>query len=276
MGRKAVSIAPFRSGSRPAVDTSISSVETYQDPKPSTIKQSPSIPSLFPVYLPLRTQHYLLVKIQTILEQACFNFGQHTMPDVLRKNQWDCPESAELNRWATEFLQRRSDFDKKRDVGKRLEKLFRSVADIRHTAVHRIRVSARGIEQFILDAESLATVLGEEACLKSLTKLRWDTHSAIEELERNKQVISSKLNDKLKRIAEQRVELDRLEEAAIAEMLKEDGEYQVYAGTNLEQSIMPTEGSALTAAATENETTSEIDDTESVEDHEESSSTKCE
>ncbi|KAJ6436603.1 Bifunctional solanapyrone synthase like protein [Purpureocillium lavendulum] len=34
--------------------------------------------------------------------------------------------------------------------------LFRSVANIRHTAVHRIQVRAKGNEQFLLDAEALA------------------------------------------------------------------------------------------------------------------------
>ncbi|QSS59377.1 hypothetical protein I7I51_08812 [Histoplasma capsulatum] len=140
----------------------VCSVWRCQDNKPSTLKKSRHIPSLFPIYLPLRSQHLLLAKVQTILEQTCFEFGQHVMPDVLQKNHWDCPESAELNVWATELLQRQDVFaDKKGDVGKPLEKLFRSVADIRHTAVHRIRVSARGIEQFLLDAETLAMLLGD-------------------------------------------------------------------------------------------------------------------
>lgn len=198
------------------------------------------------------------------------------MPDVVKKHQWDCPESAELNLWATEFLQRQSAFaGRESDVGKPLEKLFRSVADIRHSAVHRIRVSAKGIEQFIVDAESLATLLGDPECVKSLTKLRRDTQLAIEELERNKHILSSKLAETLKRIAAQRTELYRLEEAAITEMVKEDGEYQVFAGMNLEQAIVSSEATALTAAVTENETSSDMDDTFSVEDYEEPTLARC-
>ncbi|KAE9374093.1 hypothetical protein N431DRAFT_543550 [Stipitochalara longipes BDJ] len=237
-------------------------VETCRDPQlnnklpPSMGQGSRQIPLLFPVYLPFRTQHQLLIK--------------HAMPDVLQQNQWDCPESAELNLWATEFLRRQSAFaEKGKNVGKSLEKLFRSVADIRHSAVHRIRVSARGIEQFIFDAESLATLLGDEVCVKSLTNIRRDTQLAIEELERNKHVLSSKLTKNLKKIAAARAELDRLEEEAIAEMVKEDGEYQVFAGTNLEQAIASSEETTVTAAATEKGTSSDVDDIDSAEGSEE-------
>ncbi|KAK3936165.1 hypothetical protein QBC46DRAFT_461632 [Diplogelasinospora grovesii] len=202
------------------------SVETCRDPKLPTDKRPCHIPSLFP--------HQLLTKVQDILEQACFDFGRQAMPDILRKNGWDCPEAAELNLWTAEFQQQQSEFaDKQGGAGKPLDKLFRSVADIRHAAVHRIRVSARGIEQFILDAESLATLLGDAVRLKSLTDLRRGTQLAIEELERNKH-----LSEIRKNIAIQRAELARLEEVVVAEMIKEDGEYQTFAGTNLKQVIL--------------------------------------
>jgi hypothetical protein len=97
--------------------------------------------------------------------------------------------------------------------------------------------------------------------LKSLTKLRWDAQLVIEELERNKHVLSSKPEENLKRIAAQRAELDRLEEAATTEMVKEDVEYQVFAGMNLEETMVSSEATALIAA--------DMDDTDSVEDYEE-------
>lgn len=235
-----------------------STVRVYRAPKPSAVKGPTIVPSLFPVYLPLRTQHRVLVKVQTILEQACFDFGQQNMPDVLEKHGWDCAESAELNLWAAEFLECRSQFeDREGATGKPLEKLFRSVADIRHSAVHRIRVSARGLEQFILDAESLATLLGDEVCLGSLRRLRRDTQLATEELERNKHVLTSQLEESLKKIAAQRAELDRLEKAAIAEVLREDGEYQLYAGTNLETAMVIFEQTALVTTATTTATVTE-------------------
>lgn len=176
------------------------------------------------------------------------------MPDVLERHDWDCAEAAELNLWAAEFLGNKSQFgDREKDAGKPLDKLFRSVADIRHSAVHRIRVSARGLEQFILDAESLATLLGDGDCLVSLRRLRRDTQMAVEELERNKHVLASQLGETMKRIAAQRAELDRLEAAAVAGMMKEDGEYQLFAGMNLETAMKLSESTAQASTVREND-----------------------
>jgi hypothetical protein len=168
------------------------------------------------------------------------------MPDILQNLQWDCPESAELNLWTAEFLQQQDEFwEKAKDVGKPLRKLFQSVADIRHTAVHRIRVSAKGVEQFILDAEALAMLLDNQESLKSLTQLRRETQLAIEELERTKHVLHSKLEENLRKIAAQRAELDEMEKAAISEMLEEDDQYQLFAGMKLERAISTSEVTAL-------------------------------
>ena len=239
--------------------------KTFCPPEKPIRKWSKPYPSLFPAYLPFRTQHYLLIKVQAILEQACYEFGLQKLPDTLQKRHWDCPESAELNLWAAELQQQRDDFwGKAQDVGKPLEQLFQSVADIRHTAVHRVRVSAKGIEQFILDAESLATLLDNRACLTSLTKLRRDTLIAIEELGRTKHLLHSKLEENLKRIAAQRAELDRLEKAAITEMVEEDEQYQVFAGMNLERAMASSEVATGTLGA------SVVDARDSEGDHAES------
>jgi hypothetical protein len=247
--------------------------KTCHDLQQPSSEKPHRLPSLFPVYLPMRTQHLLLVKVQNILEQACFQFAQQAMPDILKKYGWDCPEAAELNRWTMEFLQLQGGFgDQEEKMNKPLEKLFRSVTAIRHTAVHRIRVSAKRTEQFILDAESLLTLLKDEERLKSLIKLRRDTQSAIEELERNKHVLGIKLEKTLKGIENQRAELDLIEKASIAEMLKEDTDYQMFTGINLEQTVIALEALAPAAAtAMKNDTCSELGDTDSNVDFEESS-----
>jgi len=46
----------------------------------------------------------------------------------------------------------------------------------------------------------------------------------IGELNRNKDLLESKLNSKFKKIADERAELDRLEQLAVEEMLREDRE----------------------------------------------------
>ncbi|KAI0114084.1 hypothetical protein GGR51DRAFT_505449 [Nemania sp. FL0031] len=248
------------------------SVETCHNPKLPAVHGTRAIPSLFPIYLPLRTQHRILTNVQSILEDTCFEFAQRAMPDILKKNGWDCSEAAELNLWVAEFLQRQSEFSNRAEgIGQPLTKLLRSVSDIRHTAVHRICISARGLEHFLLNAESLATLLGDTTRLKSLTELRRSIQQATEELERNKHVLGSKLRETLKRVAAQRAELDRIEEIAIADMMREDGEYQAFAGKNLEETIIPPAVPAPVAPVKEDESSSNMDDVDTIEDDSRSS-----
>ncbi|KAI1112899.1 hypothetical protein F5Y14DRAFT_240712 [Nemania sp. NC0429] len=235
-------------------------VETCQI---SAADSKPAIPSLFPVYLPLRAQHRILTSVQFILEDACFEFAQRAMPDILERNKWDCSEAAELNIWAAEFLRRESEFSGRQDdIGKPLPQLFRSLSDIRNAAVHRIGVSARGLEQFLLNAESLATLLGDTTRLKPLSELRRNIQQTVEELERNKHLLGSKLKGKLDRIAAQRAELDRAEEMAVRDMIKEDGEYQAFAGKNLEETVVCSPGFDLAGIRGEDEASSSLDGTE--------------
>ena len=115
------------------------------------------MPSLYPVYLPLNTQHRLLVKVQAILEDPCYAFGHKMMRDILQKEGWDCPESVELNIWARVFRGNEDKFhaDQLDELGKPIPEFLDSIAQLRHTAVHRVRVSANRVQQFMMDAESL-------------------------------------------------------------------------------------------------------------------------
>ena len=56
-------------------------------------------------------------------------------------------------------------------------------------------------------------------------------------MRRNKDLLESQLSSKLKKIAYQKAELERLEQMAISDMLKENKEYQILAGANLDQAI---------------------------------------
>jgi len=219
-------------------------VETCVEPIYPTANRSNHMPPLYPAYLPFRTQHRVLTKVQLILEQACFEFAQQAMPEVLIRRQWDCPESAELDAWAKEFLKHRSQFaSKDTNIANPLDNLYRSIINIRHTVVHRLRVSAKEVEEFIHNAELLATLLGDKARLSLLTKFRQHTQSTIEELERNKHILSSKLVETLESITMQRAGLNHFEKAAISEIAKEDTEYQMIAGAKLEQAVESLEAS---------------------------------
>ena len=205
-------------------------------------------------------RHKLLVHLQGILEAACYNFGKRTLPEVLRERDWDCAEAVELNRWMMDVLNKRRDIlPPVESIKKPLGDLFRSIANIRHTAVHRIPVNVKGIEQFLLDAETLAVIIEESECAEKIAKLRRETQVIIEELQRNKIFLHSRLDETLRGLASQREMLKRLEEMAIIEMGNEDAEYQAQAGKSIEEAIEPSEASFSTAIETEQETVLGID-----------------
>ena len=68
-------------------------------------------PTLYPVYLPLQTQHKLLVLTQETLERACYDFTTSSMPELIASEGWDCAEALELNLW-TRKMESREDIKK--------------------------------------------------------------------------------------------------------------------------------------------------------------------
>src|ERR1700753_2523495 len=155
---------------RRSMDTFLSSLIDVGSSNPTTFARKPaiakgfvSVPSLYPVYLPLKSQHRLLVKVQAVLEDACYNFGSKEMGDELQENGWDSPECVELNMWMQLFLKRTELFapDKIKSLGKQFPAFLTAIAQIRHTAVHRLPVSAKSIEQFMVEAGQLAMLLDD-------------------------------------------------------------------------------------------------------------------
>lgn len=208
------------------------------------------MPPLFPIYLPLGAQHRVLVHLQSLLELACYEYGKRTMPDTLRRRAWDCAEAVELNRWTEEFRRNRHGFPGIDIVKTPFDKLLRSIANIRHTAVHRISVSAKGVEQFLLDAETFAVLLGDTKCIDQIVLLRRQAVLTIEELQRNQQFLRSKLSDTLRGIEAQREELKRLEDLAITKMEAEDIEYKMLASESIAEAVASSETSFSTAPET--------------------------
>lgn len=198
--------------------------------------------------------------MQQALERTCYDFATRSLPEVVEE-EWECAGSVDLNLWARVFSTNEGRFlqEDVDELGKPLSQLFDSIAQLRHTAVHRVRISANRLEQFLNDAESLFGLLHDDQCSGQLARLRRETHLAIEDIKRNKDLLESQLAAKMKKIAIQRVELDNLERAAINDMLKEDQEYRKFAGVSLDQSISSPNTVLPSAAATERDIESDVD-----------------
>lgn len=86
----------------------------------------------------------------------------------------------------------------------------------------------------IQSASMLAKTLGDHPRAAQLERLRQDIESRIRDMEFNKNFLENRLDEQLRAIEEQRAELDRQEQEAIATMLKEDQENKNLVGSFLE------------------------------------------
>ena len=53
--------------------------------------------------LPCTTRYQFLARIQTMLEETCFNTAARTIPDVLQRNDWHCHEQLEITKYEDLF-----------------------------------------------------------------------------------------------------------------------------------------------------------------------------
>jgi hypothetical protein len=192
----------------------------------------------------------VFVYSQNLLELACYEYGKRTMPDTMRRKVRDRAEAVELNLWIEELKRSQHSFPGSERVKPPFSELFVSIANIRPTAVHRLRVSAKGIEQSLLEAENFAVLLGDENCTDKVRKLRQHAVATIEELQQNQQFLRSKLSDTLRDIEAQRAELKRLETLALAEMEEQNAEYNMSASTSIGQAVACVGASFSTAPET--------------------------
>lgn len=198
------------------------------------------MPSLFPTYLPRKSQHLLLVHLQKVLEQACFDFGKQKFPEVLAENKWDCAESVELNRWA-ELLTSRPEFsgpESQQSSFRPPSELFSSVAGIRHAAVGRHNITAVDLQERLVNAVDLLSLLKDTPRATELRKLQRGLHKTVDNLRKHKHKLTKSMEATVRDAASQRLEADRMETQAAKSMKDRDGAYQEQAGLDLELAVL--------------------------------------
>jgi hypothetical protein len=236
--------------------------EIIEDKAP-VADQDESNTSLYPVYLPFSIQHRLLSRVQTILETACYTFASKRLPNILEREGWSCPESVELNRWPKILLAHREEFNQSSvdEIGKPLPDLLNSIAQLRHTAVHRLRLTANRTLQFVVDAEALVKLLRDDVTLDVVASIRRHVQTCIGEIERNKDLLELSMATTKAQFAAKRAELERQEREALENTVNEDKEYTILAGRSLEQALDAPDpaGGGYGKASSEEELSSETE-----------------
>lgn len=206
-------------------------------------------------FLPFPMQHRLMVSIQTMLEQACFEYLQRNHPEVLTnryKVEIDCPESLELNHYII-ALGRLARFDQRKVGGlhKDLSLIYRAMIDVRNHAVHRNRVSINDLQMLLHDAAALVKLMKIDKAHSRLTRMRNEVKLVRRRVAKEQRRIESEFLNVVKDLAAKRAELDRLEKEALEAMVKERRKLMAFDASKLEQALnLPSLSSEATIFAT--------------------------
>lgn len=191
-----------------------------------------------PIYLTFNAQHRLIVFLQQKLEEMCFAFCQHRMPQTLLDNGWDCPESAELQRWMAAL---KNELPSTIRIKER-RALTSSMSKIRDCAVSRTRINNIELEELLSDALKLAMLLEQDQYVKTIQRLQQDAANTHRYLEEETKKIQKSFDLKLSEIAAVRAKLDGMEKATKTALDKSLLTRQKKAREMILQSIQNIEG----------------------------------
>jgi hypothetical protein len=139
----------------------------------------------------------------------------------LVRNGWDCPEAVELSEWIKILRQYSSELI---PTTKRRNEMFDILCELRHSAVHRLRKTAGGVECLAENAQLFLEALNDTYRSERVSMVRRELNMAIEELKRNKDLPEGRYLAELKEIQAKRAALDTREQDAKKAMA--DGDLQ--------------------------------------------------
>ncbi|KAB2099664.1 hypothetical protein AG0111_0g12047 [Alternaria gaisen] len=148
---------------------------------------------LLPSDIPYQVQHALLVTTQNILEKCCYEFARKWFPFELEAIGWNCAEAVELTKWTRVILKQsewlpREAFAFEESLS---QDVLASVQLLRHTAVHRLRTTARGVRKLIRDAVTFAEALRDSIWMPQLKDLLTQVEAEIREQENKEYALDS-------------------------------------------------------------------------------------
>ena len=191
-------------------------------------------------FIPYRAQYLLLTTIQRLLEGCCFDFVVKWLPDLLIKYMWDCSEAVELNRWIRVLLKYSTSLSQHafdNNSGLTLKTVFLSVNMLRHSAVHRLQMSAARIIEMIQCGARFASVLRDPHRAVQPAELQQEVQVQSNKLEIWKNLLRRRFAGELQDISERRAKLDRMEEQVEVAVIKEDNNNRSLIGVLLEESV---------------------------------------
>lgn len=179
----------------------------------------------------------MLVLVQGLLEECCFDFGNKWVPEFMQENQWHVAESVELTKWIREFCKLSKPLPQnavKSSAGRSITRILFATANIRHSAVHRDPTSAAGLVKMLSAAVAFTEALKDIDRMEKIAKILSQLTTHLETVEQHQNLLECRLRDQLEEIGCRRAELDKLERSSIEEMRANDKEKCNEMGSTIE------------------------------------------
>ncbi|OJJ43168.1 hypothetical protein ASPZODRAFT_1230696 [Penicilliopsis zonata CBS 506.65] len=219
--------------------------ESQQEARPIAPRPL-QVPENIPVDRHIQTlaygaQHAILTVAQTLLEEACFAFAKKWMPNFLENHKWDCAAAIELSYWTNNILGHwvhvlpRTAFNSTGQTN--LAAVFRATNELRHTAVHRVRVPAYHIGNLLQDAIKMLDALKDDSRKALLEDLHAELESKSEAMACQRMLVEESTQEELAEIRQQRAEMDRREQEILEKSDQQDVENRQRVGRLLERSV---------------------------------------
>ncbi|KAI0594792.1 hypothetical protein F4775DRAFT_595926 [Biscogniauxia sp. FL1348] len=202
-------------------------------------EQTKTLPSLYPILIPYNVQHLILNEAQRLLEESCFQFAQRWFPSVLEEKGWNYASSLELTKWTQVIASEAGAMPTEAfNMGeKKLNEVLFATHALRHSAVHRLPATARGVMDMVRSGVAMASVLGDIKRAAQLEVMCDEVASKAKSFEVYKNALENVTKMRLDSIQRQREELDQQEKDVVQGMLKDDAKYKVLMGDLLEEEI---------------------------------------
>lgn len=122
-------------------------------------------------------------------------------------------------------------------AGSSVEAALLAVHPLRHTAVHRVSTTARGISNMLHSALRVAETLRDVPRAVLLEELASEVDNKIKAMDLSKNVLENLTTAQMEQIRLQREELDRKEKRLLEAMVQQDREQKALIGRLLESSV---------------------------------------
>lgn len=145
-----------------------------------------------PIYLAFGTRDAILSRARRLLEAACCDYIQVHVPQLLRDQQWEETEAVELHVWAktlpsywNRIAQNSEDIVSRNDFGS----LMTDVADIRHAAIHRNKLTASKLMDLLISAKAVASLFQDRDRALQIQSLVQVVMHCLTEIESRKEAL---------------------------------------------------------------------------------------